>query len=260
MLCCRRIRFDPARSRRVRSGACAVPLLAVLGCAAPVSQGINDPLEPFNRGTHQVNVALDRALLGPGAAAYGSVVPDPVQRIVGNFAATLDLPGDIVNDVLQANIEDAGTNTLRLVANVTFGVFGLFDAATMLGLPENPTDFGETLYVWGVGEGPYVELPVLGPSTARDAVGTVVDLVANPVRLMTTGDQAAAATVAKLLARLGDRDRYSETYESILYNSADSYAQARLLYLQNRRFELGQAAGAATDDAFVDPYEDPYGQ
>jgi phospholipid-binding lipoprotein MlaA len=251
--------------RRPRFGghsavALVLPLAALLGCAAPVAQGINDPLEQMNRGTHSLNVALDGALLGPGAKAYGSVVPKPVQRVVGNVADTLDLPGDIANDILQANVEEAGINSLRLAANLTLGVLGLFDAATAIGLPEKPTDFGETLHVWGVGEGPYVELPVLGPSTARDTVGTVVDVVANPVRLLVSGKDATGATVAKLFARLGDRDRYSETYESILYDSADSYAQARLLYLQNRRFQLGQSAEAGTNDSFVDPYEDPYGQ
>ncbi len=236
-------------------------LLGLAACSpAPVSQGINDPLEPLNRGTHSVNRALDRILVGPGSDAYGSVVPKPLQRAISNVAATLDLPGDIVNDVLQANPEDAGINSLRLAANLTFGVFGLFDAATAIGLPERTTDFGETLHVWGVGEGVYVELPVFGPSTARDAVGLAVDIVANPVRLLAEGSDANAATVAGLFARLGDRYRYSDTIESILYDSADSYAQSRLLYLQNRRFELGKATDAGPDDAFVDPYEDPYGQ
>ena len=265
MQSCDLLQLDLTRSRRQVRVAPILPLLLLMallaGCATPpVSQGIDDPLEPLNRTTHGLNRALDKAIVGPGAKAYGTVVPKPLQRVIGNLAGTLDLPGDIVNDLLQANVEEAGINSLRLATNLTFGILGLFDAATAFGLPEKPTDFGETLYVWGVGEGPYVELPVLGPSTARDAVGTVVDVVANPVRLLSSGDLATAATGAKVLARLGDRDRYSETVDSILYDSADSYAQARLLYLQNRRFELGQAISTGTDDGFVDPYEDPYGQ
>ncbi len=245
------------RSRLLR----VLPLVALMGCAtAPAPQGINDPLEQVNRGVHGVNLALDRAIVGPGSNAYGTVVPEPVRRVVGNVAGTLDLPGDIVNDVLQANPEDAGINALRLAANLTMGVFGIFDAATALGLPQRPTDFGETLHVWGAGEGAYLELPVFGPSTTRDAVGLVVDTVANPVRVLTEGREARAATAAGIFARLGDRYRYSDTVESILYESADSYQQARLLYLQNRRFELGQTADGAGDDDFVDPYEDPYAQ
>lgn len=242
----------------------ALPLLALMACAsAPAPQGINDPLEPLNRGVHGVNVALDKAIVGPGSDAYGAVIPQPVQRAVNNVAGTLDLPGDIVNNILQANVEDAGINSLRLAANLTLGVFGLFDAATAIGLPQRPTDFGETLHVWGVGEGVYVELPVFGPSTARDAVGLAVDIAANPVRVLAKGSEANAATLAGVFARLGDRYHYSDTVESILYESADSYAQARLLYLQYRRFALGQSATAepgTVDDGFVDPYEDPYGK
>jgi phospholipid-binding lipoprotein MlaA len=239
----------------------ALPLLLVAGCAtAPVPQGINDPLEPVNRGVHGLNLALDRVIVGPGSDAYGTVIPAPARRVVGNVAGTLNLPGDIVNDVLQANPEDAGINVLRLATNLTMGVLGIFDAATAIGLPQRPTDFGETLHVWGAGEGVYVELPVFGPSTARDAVGLVVDTVANPVRILADRPEANAATAADIFARLGDRYRYSDTIESILYQSADSYEQARLLYLQNRRFELGQTVDGASDDDFVDPYEDPYGQ
>ena len=244
---------------RLPGGFLAFAVLAA--CAgAPGPDGMNDPYEATNRRVHAFNRGLDRALVGPASKGYGSVIPDPVQRVVGNLADTLDLPGDIVNDLLQVNIADAGQNTLRLAVNLTFGLAGTLDASTALGMAGKPTDFGETLHVWGAGEGAYVELPFLGPSTARDATGTVVDLVLNPTQLLLPPKEAMAATVTKLLSRLGDRDRYSETVESILYDSADSYAQARLLYLQYRRFQLGQTAEAVgADGAFIDPYEDPYG-
>ncbi|MFZ1470089.1 MAG: VacJ family lipoprotein [Paracoccaceae bacterium] len=223
---------------------------------------MNDPLEPANRAVHGLNKGLDRVLLKPGANAYG-VIPEPVRQGVSNVAETLDLPGDIVNDVLQGNVQDAGSNFARLTVNVIFGLGGLMDVATEAGIPRAKTDFGETLHVWGVGEGPYLELPVFGPSTGRDAVGTVVDFALNPVGQVAKGSDATAVTLAKILSKLGDRKRYSSTFDSILYDSADSYAQARLLYLQNRRFELGQTSGdTAADggDGFIDPYEDPYAQ
>lgn len=239
-------------------------LMVVGGCAgAPSGDGVNDPFEPANRAVHGLNKGLDRAIVSPGAKAYGSVVPEPVRQGVSNVADTLDLPGDIANDLLQGNVDDAVTNFARLGVNVVFGIGGLFDVATEAGIPRAKTDFGETLHVWGVGEGPYVELPLFGPSTARDAVGTAVDFAFNPLNSVFEGDDEVAVTVAKILSRLNDRDRYSGTVDSILYDSADSYAQARLLYLQNRRFELGQSAsgaGATADDDFIDPYEDPYGQ
>jgi phospholipid-binding lipoprotein MlaA len=256
----------PSVSKRAaRISAMLVTVSLVAACGVGVGQdGINDPYEPTNRRIHAFNKGVDRVLVGPASKGVG-FMPEPVKRGFGNVAETLDLPGDIVNNVLQLRLGDAGENSLRLAVNLTAGLAGLFDVSSVLGLAGKPTDFGETLHVWGVGEGPYLELPLAGPSTARDAIGTVADVVLNPVRLALPDKEATAATVIKLFSRLGDRDRFSETVDSILYDSADSYAQARLLYLQNRRFELGQAAGAAgeagaTDDGFIDPYEDPYAE
>ncbi|HLQ20488.1 MAG TPA: VacJ family lipoprotein [Tabrizicola sp.] len=237
-----------------------VALAGLAGCGAkPSANGINDPFEPANRKVHAFNKGVDRALVGPASQGYG-IVPQPLKRAVGNVADTLDLPGDIANNLLQLRLVAAAENTLRLAANLTFGLAGTIDIATELGLPENPTDFGETLHVWGVGEGPYLELPLAGPSTARDTVGMVADLALNPVRLALPEKEAMAATVLKLFSRLGDRDRFSDTVDSLLYDSADSYAQARLLYLQNRRFQLSKggapAAEDGSDDGFIDPYAD----
>jgi phospholipid-binding lipoprotein MlaA len=235
------------------------------GCAGGVGpNGINDPYEPTNRKIHAFNKGVDRALVGPASKGVGAI-PEPVKKVVGNVAETLDLPGDIANNLLQLRVGAAAQNTLRLAVNLTAGLAGIFDVSSVLGLEGDPTDFGETLHVWGVGEGPYVELPLAGPSTVRDATGTVVDVVLNPVRLALPEKEALAATAVQLFSRLGDRDRFSDTVDSILYESADSYAQARLLYLQNRRFELGQEVGAAGetgagDDGFIDPYEDPYAE
>lgn len=233
---------------------------------APQASGINDPHESANRRVHGFNRGLDRMLVRPVSKAY-SILPQPIERGVANFASNLDTPGDVLNDLLQGRIGYAAQNTLRFATNTIFGIGGLFDASTALGLPAAETDFGETLHIWGAGEGAYLEVPFLGPSTTRDFTGTLVDVVTNPVRLAVPAPESYVATLAKVGSRLGDRARYSETVESVLYESADSYAQLRLLYLQNRRFELGQAgASDATgdaqsgDDAFVDPYEDPYDQ
>lgn len=256
-----------ARMPRLGLRHVGVPLIAMVllaGCAsAPVPQGINDPHEAANRKVHAFNRGLDRAIVRPAAKAYGSVVPDPLRQAVGNVAETLDLPGDIVNNLLQANVEDAARNSLRLALNLTAGIGGLLDVSGAIGLAGEPTDFGETLHVWGVGEGAYRESPFSGPSTTRDSAGGIVDLVLNPVRLALPEREAIAATAVQALSLLGDRDRFAETVDSVLYDSADSYAQARLLYLQNRRFELGQIdtpTAENPDDGFIDPYEDPYGQ
>lgn len=250
------IPFISGRRLRLPVLLVAAGLLAACG-AGPATDGFNDPFEPTNRTIHAFNKGVDRTLVGPASKGYG-IVPEPLKRAVGNVADTLDLPGDIANNLLQLRLVKAAENTLRLGVNLTFGLAGTIDMASELGLPENPTDFGETLHVWGVGEGPYLELPLAGPSTARDTVGTVVDVALNPVRLALPEKEAMAATALKLFSRLGDRDRFSDTVDSLLYESADSYAQARLLYLQNRRFQLGQGGGAedASDDGFIDPYAD----
>ena len=252
--------FSVGYAKICQSRALLATVLAtsLAGCAgAPVPQGITDPNEAANREIHAFNQGLDKVLVRPAAGAYGSVLPAPVKRSIANFASNLDAPGDVANNLLQGRIANAGQNTLRFAVNTVFGIGGLFDTATAIGLPGKPTDFGETLHVWGVGEGNYVELPFVGPSTERDFVGIIVDVGLNPVRLALPQPEANYATAAKLGSKLGDRDRYSEIVDQLLYDSADSYAQSRLLFLQNRRFALGQTA---TDDSFVDPYEDPYAQ
>ncbi|MEM9583868.1 MAG: VacJ family lipoprotein [Pseudomonadota bacterium] len=231
-------------------------MLALSACApAPTAVGFSDPYEATNRKTHNFNRGLDRNLVRPVSNAYGTATPNAVRRGVSNFSSNLSLPGTVLNDILQFRLEDAGANTFRFLLNSTLGFAGFLDVATDAGIARNPADFGETLYVWGVGEGAYLELPFLGPSTSRDTVGKVVDLIANPLNFVLEGDKRVGATGTSLLSRLGDRYQNRDLVDSILYESVDSYSQARLLYLQNRRFRLG---GNAQPD-YEDPYEDVYG-
>jgi len=233
-------------------------LLMVSACATPeVARGVNDPNEERNRKVHAFNKSLDSGLLRPVSSGYGEAVPGRVRRGVGNFAGNLSTPGYFVNDVLQGNIDDAGSNFLRFLVNTPFGFGGLLDVATDMGIPERRSDFGETLHVWGVAEGTYVELPVLGPSTGRDTAGRVVDLFTNPLSYTLPTPESYAMPLARGLAGVDTRYQYRDLVDSILYESADSYAQARLLYLERRRFELG--GGAAPADGEIDPYDDPYG-
>jgi phospholipid-binding lipoprotein MlaA len=276
------IPFKSPRTSRISALLMSALLLA--SCGAPSGpDAINDPFEPANRKVHGFNKGVDRALVGPASKGVG-IVPEPVRQGIDNLADTLSLPGDIANNLLQFRLVDAGQNTLRLGVNLTFGLAGLLDVSSELGLEGQPTDFGETLHVWGVGEGPYLELPLAGPSTLRDTVGMAVDIALDPVGRALPVREGNAATAIRIFSRLGDRARFSDTVDSLLYESADSYAQARLLYLQNRRFTLGQAGGQAggaagatsddgfidpyaetaseapADDGFIDPYEDPYAQ
>jgi phospholipid-binding lipoprotein MlaA len=240
------------------AGVLAVWLLAA--CAQqPAPQGFADPNEANNREVHAFNLAVDRAIVRPLSRTMGEGPPGPVRKGVTNFAENLDVPGDVVNNLLQGRPANAVENTFRFVINTTVGLGGLFDPASALGIEGKQTDFGETMHVWGAPEGEYAVVPFVGPSTSRDLAGTLVDIAMNPTRLVLTSPASEVATVAGFASRLGDRARYSDTVDSVLYDSADGYAQARLLYLQNRRYELGQTSGAAADDGFLDPYEDPYG-
>ena len=217
--------------------------------------GIHDPYEETNRRNHELNLALDRGLLRPVGKGYAGSVPDPLVDTVANFADNLSLPGMVVNNVLQGNLGGAFQNSFRFVFNTIFGIGGLGDPASEMGIDAVETDFGETLHVWGVPEGAYVELPVLGPSTERDAVGKVVDVLIDPLGYVLPKPEKYYGTGVKVLSKVGSRGRYADTVDSILYESADSYAQSRIIYLQNRRFELGSDDGSA----YVDPYDDPYG-
>ncbi|MCB1366286.1 MAG: VacJ family lipoprotein [Rhodobacteraceae bacterium] len=240
-------------ARKWRNGWLVLALVALVSACsnAPQMSTINDPHEAMNRRTHDLNKSLDRNILKPLSSGYGKVTAGPVSTGISNFASNLSLPGKVVNDLLQLDVADAFQNTARFVMNSTIGLAGLLDVATQNGLDEQYTDFGETLHVWGFHEGSYLELPVLGPSTERDAAGVIVDFVMDPLNFVVPSPERYWGTAAKLLNKVGDRGRYSDLVDSVLYDSEDSYAQSRLLYLQSRRHDL---YGQLNDDDLEDPY------
>jgi len=249
----------PQSIRRIILVVAGLWLAVLAGCGpAPIASGINDPNEARNRRIHEFNKNVDQGVLRPVSQAYGTVVPEPVRMMLSNFVSNLDLPRVVVNDLLQGNLQDAAHNTFRFGVNTIFGLGGLVDPASDGGLTVRDSDFGETLHVWGAGEGAYRESPLSGPSTTRDSWGSLVDLVLNPVRYMLPPEENLGLFGGGLLSKLGDRYRYSNTVDSILYDSADSYAQARILYLQNRRFQLGGSEGGEVSDPSGDPANDPY--
>lgn len=247
-----------------------LPVLAVVavlsGCVArPVMQDgipVNDPFEAQNRQVHAFNKALDARVLSPIAnlASAEKTTGDtpgsarPVDLVI-NMGSNLSLPGKVVNSILQGRPGPAVKNLFRFAVNSTFGIAGMFDPASSdWGLPETDTDFGETLAVWGVPEGAYLELPALGPSTQRDAMGKLVDVLIDPVgQLLDTDRQRALVFGLRVGSKAGERMRFSDTVDSVLHESADSYAQTRLIYLMHRRHDVGEQG------AEFDPYDDPYG-
>lgn len=239
---------------RTRTGSAAI--LVFLGaCSAPEPGAeFNDPHEAQNRAVHAENVALDRMVFGGGKPDRGPLLPQPVAEGLGNVADNLGTPSDVLNNLLQGRPKPALTNTLRFAINTTVGIGGIFDPATAIGLFAEETDFGETLHVWGAPEGAFLVLPFAGPTTERDLAGTVVDAVIDPLGAIIDPPDSYYIVAAKLGGHIADRQRFADTIDSILYESADSYAQMRLLYLQNRHFQLG------IETEVLDPYDDPYGQ
>lgn len=203
----------------------------------------HDPAEPVNRAIFKANIAADHAVMKPVAQAYADHVPEAVQKGVRNVVRNLKEPAVAVNDVLQGNVNHAWQSVQRLAVNSTAGVAGIFDVADKLGVPAHKADFGQTLAVWGVGEGPFVELPLLGPSTARDAVGTVVDMAMNPLTFV-GGAPATYAGIATGGANVVDsRAQHLRDLNELERNSLDFYATLRSVYRQHRDAEIAAAKG-----------------
>ncbi|MEM8870260.1 MAG: VacJ family lipoprotein [Pseudomonadota bacterium] len=232
-------------------GGLALMLLTACGGQTVPTATDPDPLEGVNRTVHAFNKGLDRAVLKPTSEVYVTVVPPPVRGGVSNGVSNLSEPLNVVNYTLQGNVEGAVRSFMRFGMNTVFGLGGLLDPASDAGLFEDSTDFGETLAVWGVNSGPYVELPLFGPSTVRDTFGLGVDFVADPVPRVLSSEANTYVIGAQAADVLQTRNDLARVIEALFYESADSYAATRIAYLQNRARDLNQ--GLALEDL-----EDPY--
>jgi phospholipid-binding lipoprotein MlaA len=241
-------------------GLAPLAAVAALAACSPAPEGVDfhDPYEPVNRVTHEVNRGLDTVALRPASQVYGNLVPGEVRGMVDNAASNLALPSAILNNILQGNGEDAFHNGFRFMLNSTIGLLGLVDVATDAGLEERSTGFADTLATWGVDEGAYVVLPILGPSNERDAVGAVVEIVTNPVGTLFGDETLKTARGLSLAERTNQRFTFTGTIDPILYGSADSYTQMRLFYLDSRRFQLGTSDDPADTDIYDDLYDGVY--
>ncbi|MGH8783277.1 MlaA family lipoprotein [Paraburkholderia sp.] len=165
----------------------ALALLAaslVTGCATGPNRKPGDPFEPVNRAIFKVNDAIDTNIAVPVAKGYEKVTPEPIRTAISNFFSNLGDLGNAANNLLQLNITDATEDIMRFAFNSTFGLGGLLDWATPAGLPKHDQDFGLTLGHWGVPAGPYLVLPLFGPSSVRDSIGLAVDVRFNPLNYM----------------------------------------------------------------------------
>lgn len=211
-----------------------VGLLAILflsGCASTSTTSSNDPWEGFNRKVFAFNDTADRWVLKPVAKGYTYVTPDPVERGVSNVFSNLLEVRNILNDVLQWKWGQAGNDTGRLLINSTLGIAGIFDVAKHMSLPKSEgEDFGQTLAVWGVGQGPYIVLPFLGPSNLRDTVALPVDWAADPLSYI---DHVPTRNTSRALDFIHDRAALLDAEELI---SGDKYLFFREAYLQRRDY------------------------
>ena len=207
--------------------------LTTAGCASvngPSPE--HDPFESYNRAMFSFNDTLDENIIKPVAAAYKDYVPSPVQSGISNFFGNL---GDILvvlNDLLQGKFAQARDDTLRVFVNSVFGLFGLFDVASHMELPKHHEDFGQTLGVWGVSDGPYLVLPFLGPSTVRDTAGLLVDSTADPIYNISDSDARLATIALKAVDTRADLLGASKVLDQAAF---DRYAFLRDAYLQRRK-------------------------
>jgi len=204
--------------------------LGLFGCAT--NGDPRDPLEPINRGIYKFNDVVDRAVIKPVATGYKEAMPSPVRTAIGNFFSNLDDVLVLLNDLLQFKLERAASDFSRLAWNTTVGVAGLIDVATPMELPKHNEDFGQTLGYWGIGNGPYLVLPLLGPSTVRDTVGLAFDSHYDPLWRHTPVDERNSAVV---LHTVDTRSRLFEAEKVLDEAALDRYIFLRDAYLQRRR-------------------------
>jgi phospholipid-binding lipoprotein MlaA len=220
---------------------CLLVWMGVLaGCATGPDAHPADPLEPFNRGVHRFNEGVDEAVLKPVATAYRDVTPQPVRSGVHNFFGNLRDIWSFVNAVLQARPQEAAETFMRVNVNTFFGLGGVLDIATEMRLERHNLDLGQTLGRWGLPAGPYLVLPLMGPSTVRDATGQVVESQHDPVQGIDDIGSRNATTALKLVdtrANLLGAGRMLD--EAAL----DKYSFTRDAYLQRRQSLVGEAQG-----------------
>lgn len=215
--------------------AVAVALLAGACASIPPDAGRDpvDPLERMNRHVFEFNDRVDRAVLKPVAQGYVAVVPEPVRGCVSNFFANLGDVSNAVNNLLQGKPVEAVSDICRIAINTTIGVLGCFDVASKMGLEKHNEDFGQTLGRWGLGSGAYLVLPLLGPSSVRDAVGRVPDAYVDPARA--AGENVRARNTLFALETVDLRARLLDAGRLLDAAALDKYRFTRDAYLQRRR-------------------------
>jgi len=219
------------------------------GCATGPNANPADPLEPFNRAVFGVNDKLDQYVAVPLAKGYQAVTPSFAQTAVNNFLGNLGDVGNTINNFLQGKGNDGVASLTRLLVNSLFGIGGLIDVGSKTGLPKHPQDFGLTLGTWGLASGPYLVLPLFGPSSFRDGAGMAGDVEIDPTRYM----QTRLRNTLYGLNFVSTRANYLGATDLLSQAALDRYSFVRDAYLEQRRYRLGKDGA----DAKLPDYDDP---
>ena len=220
------------------AGAAVLAVTLLQGCATGPGANPSDPLEPFNRAVFGFNEGVDRAVLKPVATVYRDVTPQPVRTGVTSFFGNISDVWAIVNNLLQGKGEYAADSLARVTTNTLWGLGGIFDVATEMKIPKHSEDFGQTLGVWGVGSGPYLVLPLLGPSTVRDTAGLVVD---SQLDLVTQASNVRVRNSLTTLRVVNVRANLLGAGDVLDQAALDKYSFTREIYQQRRTSLIGNA-------------------
>lgn len=253
------ISFVRQTGRAMTPALVASTVLLTAACASREQAAeTGDPLEPLNRGIYNVNMALDDALLEPAANAYTTVTPEPARDGVQNFMTNLNQPVVFANTLLQGDVRASVETFGRFTVNTIFGIGGVFDVASAAGVEQHQEDFGQTLAVWGVNDGPFLMLPLLGPSTLRDGTGRFVDRYPHPLNWNAEYSDSTWAWGIRGLNGLDARARAQGVFTTMETTAIDPYVQVRSAYRQMRASQIANENGDAFDDLpdFSADYDD----
>lgn len=236
---------------------CLASLMTLGGCTSVPDNAGSDPSDPWevvNRHTYAFNQGVDNVLIKPIAKGYQFIVPEPVRDSVTHFYQNLGEPSNALNNVLQGKVEEGILSLFRLMINSTVGVGGLFDVASEVGITRMPEDFGQTMGVWGISDGPYVVLPIFGPSTVRDSVGLVPEFFTDPNYYVDNDYVRWSSWGVKFV---NTRERLLP-YTDMLELQVDPYVAMRNAYLQSRQSAVqdGQNDEVVEEKGLLDPFAD----
>ncbi|MBY0422692.1 MAG: VacJ family lipoprotein [Parvularculaceae bacterium] len=243
--------------------ACAAPALAAepapaTATASETSSGETnvDPWQPFNRHTFKLYLFLDDNVLVPVAKGYRAITTPNARKGLRNFLSNASSPNTLMNDLLQGEAKRGGETLARFVINSTIGFLGFADVAGHLGIPGHDEDFGQTLAVWGVPQGPFLYLPVIGPTTVRDTVGFATDIVAEPLFWIDTSSAQIARTSRFGTTLVAFREPAIDNLQQIRSDSLDYYASLRSFYLQARKREIANGRQTFEDLPDIGSFDD----